>query len=169
MTEKAVELLQKQAAKLTDKQFDLNAWKQQTALLLMRIFGENDPKALQIKKLEYEFNSWALRDASGNASYQEGVLKNAAAILEAAIIELEHFGIPKLQEASESAGQMYANSIKDLLTGSQVRALRSITSSNSSHEEKQRLLHDILKKIDSDQLLDVLVELILKEQFSKHF
>lgn len=62
-----------------------------TALLLMRIFGENDPKALQIKKLEYEFNSWALRDASGNASYQEGVLKNAAAILEAAIIELEHF------------------------------------------------------------------------------
>lgn len=169
MKEQAIELLQLQAAKIEEKQFDLNAWKQQTGLLLMRIFGEHDPKAKQINNLEYEFNSWALRDASGNASYQEGVRKNAAAILEAAILELRHFGLPKQQEPSESAAETFCSVIKDQLTGGQVKAIRTIIASNSNQEEKQRQLHEVLNKLDQTQLFDILTEIILKDQFSKFF
>ena len=169
MKEQAIKLLQKQSEKLNEKQFDLDAWKQQTSLLLIRVFGENDAKIQQIRNLESEYSSWSLRDASGNASYQQRVKKNAAAILEAAIMELEHFGLNSTTESNSKMSSTISDMIKDALTGNQVKTIRNILSSKSNTEEKQRQLQDVMDSLDKNQLLDILSEMLLNEPLSKLF
>ncbi|OYT12791.1 MAG: hypothetical protein B6I19_08515 [Bacteroidetes bacterium 4572_114] len=69
MKQKQIELLQQQIDKLDSKDFDLEAWKNYTIVLLARLFGEDNQKIKQIEKLDYEYNSWSLRDTSGFTSY----------------------------------------------------------------------------------------------------
>ncbi|MCK9448671.1 MAG: hypothetical protein M0Q41_06800 [Bacteroidales bacterium] len=169
MKEQAIEVLQKQLSKLDQKQIDFKAWKQQTSLLLERIFGENDSKSRKINELDYEFSSWSLRDASGNISYKEGVKKSATAILEAAIIELEHFGIPASQKSSEPELGNVSTFIKDELTGHQVKSIRTIITSTLSTEEKTRQLHELLDGLDKTQIQYMLIKILLKEEFYRYF
>ena len=94
MVKKEIQLLEQQIDKLGSKDFDLSAWKKYTVIILARIFGEKNEKIRQIEKLEFEFSSWSLRDASGNESYEEGTKKLAREILQASIDELNLFGLP---------------------------------------------------------------------------
>ena len=55
---KEIELLQAQIEKLNKKDFDLDAWKQYTVVLLSRIFGEHNPKIHQVEKIEYLQKAW---------------------------------------------------------------------------------------------------------------
>ena len=52
--EKSIEVLEEQIRKLDAKEFDLNAWKNFTTLLLERIFGRQSKKIEAIQKLEAE-------------------------------------------------------------------------------------------------------------------
>ena len=88
---KEVELLQAQMDKLKAKDFDLDAWKQYTVVLLSRIFGEHNPKIRQIEKIEYDFSSWSLRDTSGKSAYMETCKKLGREVLQASIDELNAF------------------------------------------------------------------------------
>ena len=76
MAGKETKLLKQQIDKLSDKDFDLQGWKKYTIIILTRIFGEKSEKIRMVDKLEYEFSSWSLRDASGNESYEEGDRKS---------------------------------------------------------------------------------------------
>ncbi|OQX72447.1 MAG: hypothetical protein B6D64_15150, partial [Bacteroidetes bacterium 4484_276] len=98
MKQKQIELLQQQIDKLDSKDFDLEAWKNYTIVLLARLFGEDNQKIKQIEKLDYEYNSWSLRDTSGFTSYLQTCKELGRKILEASIIEIENFGIPKKTE-----------------------------------------------------------------------
>ena len=119
MADKEIELLQQQINKLGDKDFDLQGWKKYTTLILGRIFGENNEKVRQIKKLEFEFNSWALRDASGNESYEEGTKKLAREVLQAAIDEIDAFGIPEIEVyQSDKSIEEFLSLLIDELKGS---------------------------------------------------
>ena len=71
MSEKEIQLLEQQIEKLDTKDFDLQAWKKYTIVILARIFGNKNEKIRLVEKLDYEFSSWSLRDASGNESYEE--------------------------------------------------------------------------------------------------
>lgn len=171
MKEQTIQLLQQQIEKLQAKEFELKAWKKQTSLILMRIFGQDDPKVKQIEKLEYEFNSWSLRDASGNESYEGGVRQTGKAILEAAIMELETFGLPNQQHSDENVtvGKIMASLLQDELKGSQVKQIRLIAQSNESLEEKSRQLAELLESLDKEQMKNMLTALLLNEHFSKLF
>jgi hypothetical protein len=98
---KEIKLLEEQIDKLKLKDFDLEAWKQYTIVLLARIFGDNNQKIQQIEKIEYDYSSWALRDTSGKSSYLDTCKKLGKEILMASIDELNAFGVPDKNVKSE--------------------------------------------------------------------
>lgn len=159
MSKKEIQLLEKQIEKLDTKDFDLEAWKKYTIIILARIFGDKNQKITQVEKLEYEFSSWSLRDASGNESYEAGTKKLAREILQAAIDELKVFGIPEIE--SDQAIQEFLNILLDELKGSQVKQLKSILASRESKDEKQRKLKEILEGIGEYGAYSVLTSMLM--------
>ncbi len=162
----AIALLEAQAEKLDAKDFNLNAWKKHTILLLTRLFGEKDPKIAQIEKLDFEFNSWALRDASGNESYIAGRKRIGRETLEAAISELKLFGLPgdKNQNQDATLASNIASLIFDELKGSDVRRIKEVLQSDGSSEELGRRLRELLEALDEKAMRQVLAAILLNEQ-----
>jgi len=89
MSEKNISLLQKRIEKLDDKEFDLEAWKEATIMVLGRIFGETDSSLKQIENLKIDYSSWALRDATSKYNPTETCKKKGKEILTSLIDELE--------------------------------------------------------------------------------
>ena len=163
MAGKETKLLKQQIDKLSDKDFDLQGWKKYTIIILTRIFGEKSEKIRMVDKLEYEFSSWSLRDASGNESYEEGTKKLAREILQAAIDEIDAFGIPQQEYEDRSAQsiQEFLNLLLDELKGSQVKQLKSILSSLESKDEKRRKIKEILEEIGEYSAYKVLILMVM--------
>ena len=90
MSKKEIELLKEQIKKLDVKNFDLEAWKKYTIVLLARIFGDDSQKIKQIENIEYDYSSWALRYTSGISSYLNTCKKLGKEILDASISEIEN-------------------------------------------------------------------------------
>lgn len=168
MKDAAINLLQVQKDKLFAREFDLDPWKKQTALLLRRIFGEKDSKAEQVERLESEFSSWSLRDASGSGSYSERVKRTAAAILDAAMLEIEAFGLAE-EHLPPDALKAMAGIIADELTGSQVRSIRQILLGAGTTDEKRRRLEEAFEQLDKVQLKNIVTSLLLYPSMSKAF
>ncbi|MBK9291668.1 MAG: hypothetical protein IPM52_08600 [Bacteroidetes bacterium] len=168
MKEAAIKLIQTQREKLFAPGFDLEPWKKQTATLLRRIFGEKDDKAAQVEKLEFEFSSWSLRDASGSGSYSERVKRTAAALLDAAMLEIEAFGLAEEQLPPEAIKALAAI-IADELTGSQVRNIRQILQGAGTTDDKRRRLDEVFEQLDKVQLKNIITSLLLYPTMSKTF
>lgn len=168
MKDAAIKLLHLQKEKLFAKDFDLDPWKKQTALLLRRIFGEKDSKAEQIERLEFEFSSWSLRDASGSGSYSERVKRTAAAVLDAAMLEIEAFGLVEEQFPPDTIKAL-AGIIADELTGSQVRNIRQILQGAGTTDEKRRRLDEVFEQLDKVQLKNIVTSLLLYPTMTKTF
>lgn len=163
MTEQAIELLHKQALLLDARDFDLRIWKKQTYLLLQRIFGEQDPKAREINSFEYEFNSWSLRDATGNESYEAGFKKTGRAVLELAIAELESFGIhgKENNDGNATLASRILSLIFDEMKGSQVKGIQALLESDLSVAEKRRRLKKELESLDRDNLTEIIAGILI--------
>lgn len=163
MAAKEIELLEKQIGKLDAKDFDLEAWKKYTIIILARIFGDKSEKINQIDKLEFEFSSWTLRDASGNESYEEGTKKLAREILEASIDELKAFGVPRqvIEDHSEKTIEEFLNLLLDELKGSQVKQLKTILASRESKDEKKRKIKEILEGLGEYGAYQVLISMLM--------
>lgn len=163
MAQKEIKLLQQQIDKLYAKDFELQPWKNYTIILLERIFGSENEKIKMIRKVEFEFSSWSLRDASGNESYEEGSKKLAREILQAAIDELKAFGLPDLTKDlhSEKAITELLNCLLDELKGSQVKELRSILSSKENMDEKKRKINEILQNLGEYGAYNVITNMLI--------
>ena len=162
MSDKETQLLNQQIEKLNAKDFDLEAWKKYTIIILARIFGDKNEKINQIEKLEFEFSSWSLRDASGNESYEEGTKKLAREILQASIDELNIFGLPQVDEnQADKTIQEFLNILLDELKGSQVKQLKSILSSRESKDEKKRKIKEIFEGIGEYEAYSVLTKMLM--------
>jgi len=162
MPEKEIQLLEQQIERLNAKNFDLETWKEYTIVVLARIFGEKNEKVRMVDKLEFRFNSWSLRDASGNESYEEGTKKLAREILQASIDELKTFGKPEIaEEKSDQSIQDFVNLLLDELKGSQVKQLKTILKSRENKEEKQRMIKEILEGLGEYGAYDVLTSMLM--------
>lgn len=169
MAQKEIKLLEQQIARLSAKDFNLDSWKNYTLIILAKIFGHGNEMSRQIEQIDFKFNSWSLRDASGNESYEEGKKRQAKEILQAAIDELNVFGLPKKED-----GELSENQIKELLQfvldelkGSQVKQLKSIIASNNSGEEKRRLLNELVSETGGNTAFDILANMLMHPAFSK--
>jgi len=160
MKKEAIKLLQQQLNKLEARDFDLESWKKYTIVLLSRIFSENSQKIKLIENLEYEFNSWSLRDASGNESYEDGTKKLAAEIIQASIDEINAFGIDAEKSSNEDAEQVL-QLIFDELKGSQVKAIKQIIALDESDDEKKRQVFEIVESMGEKTAFELISQIIL--------
>ncbi len=149
---KEIKLLETQLQKLDQKDFDLEAWKQYTVVLLARIFGPDDPKIKQVEKIEYDFSSWSLRDTTGKSAYMETCKKLGREILQASIDELEAFGVPskELDERSAIPVNVILAALEEELKVSQIRKISDIVNSDKSTDDKARSIREILDALDGD-------------------
>ncbi len=161
MTDKQIELLRKQLDSLQAKDFNLDAWKTSTKLVLERIFGPGNPKAREIEKIHYDLSSWSLRDSLGAASTLEGCKRTARAILDACILELETLG-----DAGQAALQktidanILAGMLENHLTVARLRKLREIAQAEKGQADKVRDIREFLEGLGEEEALDMLSEFL---------
>ena len=156
MAEKEIALLQEQIARLKEKKFDLEAWKNHTTIFLERIFGKDSSKLRMIKDLGYDYSSWNLRDtaAAGKTSDKDPVLMQAEEILNAAIIELKTLGLPHEKLEKEKIWEL----LNDELTGKQMRKLEILV--KSENDDKTEQITEILENLEKEKLTSIVFKLL---------
>ncbi len=161
MVKKEIKLIEAQIEKLNSSNFDFEAWKKYSLLQLIRIFGDKDPKIGQLKNIEFEFNSWSLRDASGNESYEEGSKRLAKEVLQAAIDELDIYGLPKSTKNEEEVLKNLISIILDEFKGTQVKKLKEILSSNENPVEKHRRVKEIVEELGETTSINIVTNILI--------
>ncbi|MCY1720919.1 hypothetical protein OU798_11240 [Prolixibacteraceae bacterium Z1-6] len=156
MAEKEISLLKEQLARLDEKKFDLDAWKNHTLIFLERIFGKDNSKLKIIRDLHYDYSSWNLRDtaASGKSKDKDPVKMQAREILQATILELETLGLPQGEDDQRKVWLL----LQDELTGKQTKEIEALLKSDD--KEKAKRISKILENIDKENLAGVLAKLL---------
>jgi hypothetical protein len=156
MAEKEIALLKEQIARLDEKDFDLEAWKNHTILFLERIFGKDSSRIKMIKELHYDYSSWSLRDtaAAGKTKDKDPVRMQADEILRASVAELESLGLPENKREQEKVREL----LQDELTGKQLKEIETLAHSENS--EKTTKIADILGKLEKENLAFIIAKLL---------
>jgi len=156
MAEKEITLLKEQIARLDDKKFDLEAWKNRTIIFLERIFGKENSKIKMIQNLHYDYSSWSLRDtfAGGSAKDKDPVRIQAKEILDAVISELENLGLPQQKHEKLKIKEL----LEDELTGRQSKELETIL--KSGEQEKEEKIQEILEGLEKENLASIISKLL---------
>jgi len=156
MAEKEIALLKEQIARLDEKNFDLEAWKNHTIIFLERIFGKDSSKLKMIKELHYDYSSWSLRDtaAAGKTKDKDPVRMQADEILRATVAELESLGLPENKKEQEKIREL----LRDELTGKQVKEIENLV--NSENPAKTEKIAGILEKLDKENLALTIARLL---------
>lgn len=160
MPKKEIELLKAQIQKLDAKDFDLEAWKKYTIIILARIFGDTSQKVRQIEGIEYDFSSWSLRDTTGSSSYIDTCKKLGMEILEASIEELKTFGLPEQDTSSNAIFDAVMEALEDELKGHQFKEIRKILQSASSPKVKRSNILEKLKSYGNEVSTEVLAKIL---------
>lgn len=155
MVEKEISLINKQLESLTAKNFDLEAWKSHTVIFLERIFGKESSKVRMIKELKYDYSSWSLRDAAGTGKDSDPVILKAREILEATKLELEHLGIPKLEEENSKIWLL----LEEEMTGKQIKEIRLVL--QSDEPEKMEKIANMIYNLEKENMAVVLAKLLI--------
>jgi len=166
MVKKEIELLERQIVSLDASDFDFEAWKKYSILILERIFGSTNEKVKQLENIDFEYSSWSLRDASGNESYGEGSKRLAKEVIKASIDELTIYGLPVNNNKGEDAVHELINIILDEFKGSQVRELSKILASRDSKIEKKRRVKEIIEEIGEHSCYDIIANILMKSGIS---
>ena len=157
MVEKEIALLKEQLKKLADKKVNFEAWKTQTVIFLERIFGANDTKVTRLAALKHDFSSWNLRDTSGSGKFGDPVKMRAYETIEAAIRELETFGLPQKEEETPSASASEMELLlQDELTGKEYRELMELINSDKKNE-----ISEFINKLGNEKCKQLLLSLLL--------
>ncbi len=169
MIDKYIEVLKKQIAKLSDDDFDLEAWKSATNVLLGRIFGDATTKIGQIDKIKFDFGSWSLRDASGSSDQMQSCKKRGRGVLEACITELEILGLEEKEPLETSDNDALRNAVEQELKISEYRSLIKIVKNKSSREEKRTMLIRALQSLDTLVTPGIVANILTEPAFRKVF
>lgn len=128
-----IKLLQKRIDKLSNEDFDLDAWKSGTISVLERVFGEQDPRIRKIEDLKVDYSSWALRDATSKYNPVETCKKKGMEILQTFIEEIELLGVRDKREVSliDTVPKEMQKSIKEAMESENWNSLEKSLKSSS--------------------------------------
>lgn len=152
---KEIDILKEQIVRLEEKRFNLEAWKAQTLVYITRIFGEGSEHARLINRLKYDYSSWNLRDTAGGVKLTDPVRTQAREVLEAAIHELEIFGLP---EKAKEADQPLLEAFSNELTGREQKELEKILEMSNT-EERDKALKTFVDSKNKETLVAILLQL----------
>ncbi len=170
MKEKEIELLETQVSKLDSGDFDLEAWKTGTIIILERIFGAHNQKIVQLEKIKYDQSSWALREAKGSKNMMDTCKKQGREIIQMAIAELKYLGLPNEMEAKDAAPfrNVIIKSLEDELKISQYKELMNIIHADKKPEDKKKELSDKLHENGHDVSENILIGILLAEETKRY-
>ena len=160
---KEIQILNTLLEKLNNKNFNLEAWKSATVVILARLFGENSRKIKEIENIEYDYSSWSLRDTSGE-SHLEVCKKLGRNILEASILEIEVLGLADktAQKEGKFDIDLIIRAMENELSMTEFRELKKILNSGETIEEIKEKIVDKFKifgvEISARILGNILVE-----------
>jgi hypothetical protein len=169
MPEKEIQLLKTQIDKLKAKDFDLDAWKKYTIIILARIFGETSMKIKQIESIEYDYSSWSLRDTTGSNIYLDSCKKLGREILQASVDELETLGLPQIEPSSDEFFKVIEDALKDELKGTQVKEIGLILAGGDDARVKREQVLEKLKEYGSETSQDILSNILTSLAVIKKF
>ena len=163
---KEVQLLKKQIAKLDAPDFDLEAWKTGAIIILERIFGPDNQKIALMEKIKYDQSSWALREAKGSKNMMETCKRQGEEILQIAIDELEHFGLPEEVEEAKAAPfkAVIEQALENELKIAQYKEVLRIVHSDKGFEDRKQDLLDLLHGAGHDVTDNLVAWILLAEQ-----
>ncbi|PKP51941.1 MAG: hypothetical protein CVT92_11165 [Bacteroidetes bacterium HGW-Bacteroidetes-1] len=171
MIETKIELLKSQISKLDKPDFDLNAWKGSTTVLLERIFGESYSAIKTIKQIQNRVSD--LRALGGN--YRNNInqcKQQGKEILEATITELEKFGLPETTKKNGSGIEinltqnqtvnvnLILSAIKDELTKSQWVEIEKLLKVEEVKSTKHKKIIEKISGFGTDVASNILANIL---------
>ena len=169
MIDKYIEVLKKQISKLDNDDFDLEAWKAATIVLLGRIFGDASTKISEIEKIKFDFSSWSLRDSSSSHDQMESCKKRGRGVVEACITELEIFGLEESETMGRDENSALRRAVKQELKVSEFEKLIKILKNKSSREAKKKMLIPELQNLDNLVTPGIIANILTEPAFKKVF
>ncbi|MDH5400464.1 MAG: hypothetical protein OEX02_20080 [Cyclobacteriaceae bacterium] len=155
MIEKYKQLLQKQIEKLDKPDFDFEAWKGATLVILERIFGKNDLKLKQLEGLRVEYgNSWSMRAVTGSFDPLSSAKKQGMAIVEVAIDELEIFGM----SAMSSCKSIFYTVLEEYLKVKEYNEMSHVVDGEQEPGEKAKHLTKLLRGLKEEECREILAK-----------
>ncbi len=166
--EKYIVLLSEQLDKLNSTTFDFTAWKKSTVLLMSSIFGVNNVRTKAIESIEYEFNSWSLRDESGTKNPLIIICRET---LQSIINEIELSDTFILHETNKDKANLdfIWEAFENELTGSKSKALKKVLVEEKNPNLKNTNIDIILQELPDETKRNILKQILLSEQLKEWF
>lgn len=170
MTDKQIELINKQLEKLESPDFDLEGWKSSSIVILSRIFGDNYSGIKALQNIKYSSSD------IGGVQWDNltSCKKQGKDILGACITELETFGQPEQKKTNNSGINinltqnqnqtvninLLISALEDELTVSQLREVNDLMKVDEPKSEKKRKIIDKIKSFGSDVASNILANIL---------
>lgn len=169
MGEREIKILESRIEKLNAPDFDLEAWKGATVVVLDRIFGQDNQKSEQINKIKYEQSSWALRDAKGSKNLIDSCKKRGEEVLRVAIEELEFFGVPEetVEQNRAPFKAVIVSALEEELKISQFRSIQNLLDSDMAVEKLKEKVIAQLNEYGHTVVQDILAHILTAEETRK--
>jgi len=164
--DKYISLLKEQLIKLDSPNFDLAAWKKSTILILSTIFGENNIRTKSIESIDYEYNSWSLRDESGS---KDPVKVICSETLQSIIKEIELSDDIFHRPEDSSDLNFIWEAFENELTGSKSKALKKILSEEKNSDIRNTEIDIILQELPDQTKRNILKQILLSSELKKWF
>jgi hypothetical protein len=156
MPDKEIALLNSRIERLHAPNFDLEAWKDGTIVLLDRLFGAGNAKSKHIEQIRYEFNSWELRDATGSSDLRESCKRRGEEILNVAIEEISLYGAAVQQSKADTVKTVLMAALEQELKIGQIKSLTQAMRDAQGLQEKSARIDDILDACKKAELKSIL-------------
>ncbi len=164
--EKELQLLYSRLRKVEERNFDLHSWKQGTIAVLDSILGTGNMKRKLIEDVDFQNNSWSLRDTTGDV---DSIKKTCADVLETIIMEIETFGLAEKnisvkKEVKSGEVSVIEDAIRKELSQSQLDELVELL------KKKDVTFVDVMDKIKRygyEVAPRILASLVMRPEFKK--
>ena len=164
--EKELQLLYSRLRKVEERNFDLHSWKQGTIAVLDSILGPGNLKRKLIEDVDFQNNSWSLRDTTGDV---DSIKKTCADVLETIIMEIETFGLAEKdisvkKEPKSGEVSVIEDAIRKELSQSQLDELVELL------KKKDVTFVDVMDKIKRygyEVAPRILASLVMRPEFKK--
>ncbi len=165
--EKYIALLKNQLDKLNSPTFDLAAWKKSTILILSSIFGAGDVRTYAIESIEYEYNSWSLRDESGSKDPVRIICRETLLAIIDEIELSDTFIVPTREENMNLA--FIWEAFENELTGSNSKLLKKTVLEEKNPNLRNTNIDIILQELPDETKRNILKHILLSEELKKWF
>ena len=159
--------------------YDLISWQSKAINVIVRIYGEDSIQEEQIKQVKFKtYPSYGVNGQTyGGGNNATFCNKQASEIIQGLISDLSSFGLPEKRGKTKSDGinislnqhqsqtqtinvSLIWESVKDELTGKQIKELESVLSEEISVEEKKTKTIDKLKSFGSDIITNIIANIL---------